>query len=143
MGLTPLASADLFTGKVVSITDGDTIKLLTPEKELLRVRLTGIDAPERKQPYFNRSKQILSDLCFDKPAAVDSLGRDRYQRVLGRVTCDGVDANAYMVFQGVAWVYTKYNTDSSLVEYQSKAQAARKGLWQEPNPVPPWEWRRK
>lgn len=135
--------AEEYVGSVVGVTDGDTIKVLTADKLQLKVRLTEIDAPERSQPFGNRAKQSLSEICFNKVAVIDSLGTDRYGRVLGRVTCNGVDANAKMVIDGMAWVYTKYNTDPSLITYQSKAKVARKGLWQEPNPVPPWEWRRR
>lgn len=135
--------AEEYVGSVVGVTDGDTIKVLTADKLQLKVRLTEIDAPERSQPFGNRAKQSLSEICFNKVAVIDSLGTDRYGRVLGRVTCNGVDANAQMVIDGMAWVYTKYNTDPSLITYQSKAKVARKGLWQEPNPVPPWEWRRR
>jgi endonuclease YncB( thermonuclease family) len=130
---------------VVGITDGDT---LTARCEVGRglktykVRLTEIDAPEKEQPYGNRSKQKLSSICFKKPAVLQAQGKDSFGRLLARVECDGIDANASQVAMGMAWVYDQYVTDETLYEYQDEAQAERRGLWAGRDPVPPWEWRR-
>lgn len=131
------------TGRVVGIQDGDTLTMLV-ERAQVRVRLTEIDAPESKQAFGNRSKQSLSGLCFGKQATVASSGKDRYGRVLGQVTCAGVDANAEQVRAGMAWVFDRYTRpDSPLYQLQDEARQARRGLWSDPNPVPPWDWRRK
>lgn len=98
------AHAD-FTGKVIAITDGDTITVLR-DKAQVKIRLVEIDAPEKGQAFGNRSKQSLSDLCFDKTAKLDDKGKDRYGRTLARVYCDGIDANTEQVRRGMAWGMT-------------------------------------
>ena len=134
------AHAD-FTGKVVAVADGDTITVLH-DKVQVKVRLTEIDAPEKKQAFGNRSKESLSDLCFGKTATLFEKGKDRYGRTLARVTCDGTDANAEQVRRGLAWAYTKYLTDPQIKVLEEEARAARIGLWHDDKSVPPWEWRK-
>lgn len=130
-----------FVGRVVSIQDGDTLTVLV-SRQRIRVRLRDIDAPERKQAFGTRSRQSLADLCHGTDARVESAGEDRYGRTLGRVICADVDANAEQVRRGMAWVYVKYAPkDSPLYAVQAEAKAARRGLWQDAKPVPPWEWR--
>lgn len=131
-----------FSGRVVSIADGDTITVLVERKQV-KVRLVEIDAPENAQAFGNRSKQSLSDMCFDKDAQVQEKGKDRYGRTLGRVHCAEIDANAEQIRRGMAWVYDKYVTDHSLYKLQDEARAANHGLWYDPDPVPPWDWRRR
>ena len=106
------AHAD-FTGKVVAVADGDTITVLKDLRQV-KVRLTEIDAPEKKQAFGNRSKESLSDLCFGKTATLIEKSKDRYGRTLARVTCDGTDANAEQVRRGLAWAYTRYLTDPQI-----------------------------
>lgn len=131
-----------FTGKVVAVADGDTITVLR-DKEQVKIRLIEIDAPEKAQAFGNKSKQSLSDLCFNKTATLADKGKDRYGRTLALVTCDGIDANREQVRQGMAWVYRKYAPkDSPLYAVEDEAKAARRGLWADAEPVPPWEWRR-
>ena len=127
---------------MVAVADGDTITVLR-EREQVKVRLVEIDAPEKAQAFGNRSKQSLSDLCFNKTARLDDKGKDRYGRTLARVYCDGADANAEQVRRGMAWVYDRYVTDRGLYSIQDEARAAKRGLWADNSPVPPWEWRRK
>ena len=88
------------SGKVVAVADGDTLTVLFNHRQV-KVRLTEIDAPEKKQQFGNRSKQSLSDLCFNKTATLADTGKDRYGRTLARVYCDGVDANAEQVRRGM------------------------------------------
>lgn len=128
---------------VVAIADGDTLTCLTDDHQQIRVRLVEIDAPESRQPFGTRSKQSLSDLCFQVRASIASSGQDRYGRTLGRVTCNGVDANAEQVRSGMAWVYDRHVTDRSLYALQDVARSERRGLWSDPASVPPWEWRRQ
>jgi len=128
--------------KVVAIHDGDTLTVLR-DQEQIKVRLVEIDAPETGQAFGNRSKQSLSALCFNKQARLEDKGKDRYGRTLARVYCDGIDANAEQVRRGMAWVYDRYVTDSSLYALQGEAKEARRGLWIDAEPVPPWEWRRE
>jgi endonuclease YncB( thermonuclease family) len=127
-------------GRVVRVADGDTLTVLVHSR-MLRVRLVEIDAPEKRQAFGRRSGQSLSGICMDKPARIVTRGIDRYDRVLGRVYCAGVDANAEQVRRGMAWVYDRYVTDASLYLQQDDARGARRGLWADPRPVPPWAWR--
>lgn len=129
--------------RVVAVHDGDTVTVLVDQRQL-RVRLTDIDAPELKQPFGKRSKRALSDLCFAKAAELEIRGRDRYGRTLARLRCNRVDANAEQVRRGYAWVYTRYaSVNSPLYALQLDAQTARRGLWTDRAPTPPWEWRRQ
>lgn len=129
------------SGKVVGVSDGDTLTVLV-DQEPMKVRLAEIDAPEKAQPFGQKSKQSLSALCFDRQAEVQVQDTDRYGRSIARVTCDGVDANAEQVRDGMAWVYRRYSDDAKLIELEVNAQQARRGLWTDPSPTPPWEWRR-
>lgn len=136
------AHAD-FSGRVVSISDGDTITVLV-ERMQVKVRLVEIDAPEKAQAFGNLSKHSLSDMCFGKDALIQEQSKDRYGRTLGRVSCDGIDANAEQVRRGMAWVYRKYAPkDSPLFAVEKEAKAASRGLWADADPMPPWEWRHK
>lgn len=135
-------SAQTFTGQVVSIADGDTLTVLVDGNRQVKVRLAEIDAPEKKQPFGTRSRQALGDLCFRKPAEIKTQTIDRYGRTVARVKCAGRDANADQVRTGMAWVYDRYVTDRSLYAVQAEAKAARRGLWADAAPVPPWDWRR-
>lgn len=99
-------------------------------------------APEKRQAFGERSKQSLSALCFGQQAVIEDQGRDRYGRVIGRVGCSGIDANAEQVRRGMAWVFDRYAADRSLYALQDEAREARRGLWRDSAPVPPWEYRR-
>jgi len=112
------------------------------DQRQVRVRLTDIDAPELGQPYGTRSRQSLSNLCFGKVASLDVRGHDRYKRVLARVNCAGADANAEQVRRGYAWTFVRYvRPDSPLFAIEREARAAHRGLWQDPEPGAPWDWR--
>ena len=132
----------LSTALVVSIADGDTLTVLEDRKQV-KIRLANIDAPEKKQAFGERSRQSLADLCFRKDATYQTQTIDRYKRIVAVVTCDGVEANRAQVERGMAWVYERYNKDSRLPAVQEQAKSAGHGLWADPAPVPPWEWRRK
>ena len=136
------ACGETLRGQVVRISDGDTLTLLIDRKQI-KVRLTEIDAPEMKQAFGSRSRQSLGELCGRHAATVRTSGRDRYGRVLGRVECGGVDANAEQVRRGMAWVYDRYVTDRSLYALQDEARAAHAGLWADAAPTAPWAWRAK
>ncbi len=130
-------------GRVVGVSDGDTLVVLDGSKHSHRVRLAEIDAPEKRQAFGERSKQSLSDLCYGKSAVVKAKEYDRYGRVVGRVFCEGIDANAAQVERGMAWVYERYSEDPALRAYQAKAQREKRGLWAAANPTPPWEFRHR
>lgn len=127
--------------KVIGIADGDTMTVLV-DKKPVKLRLANIDAPEKKQPFGQRSKESLSAICWGKDATFEKQSTDRYGRTVAVVWCDGVEANRRQVVQGMAWVYRKYNKDLDLPVLEQAARLHRVGLWQDSDPVPPWEWRR-
>ena len=134
------AWADTLVGKVVRVSDGDTLTLLVERKQIT-VRLVEIDAPEKKQAFGQRSRQSLAQMCASQVAVVNGSGRDKYGRVLGRVQCQGLDANAEQIRRGMAWVFDRYVTDRSLYALQNDARAAHLGLWAVKHPSAPWDWR--
>ncbi len=133
------ACAD-FTGKVVTVADGDTVTVLADRREV-RVRLAGIDAPERGQPHARAARQSLASLVAGRTVTVHGRGQDVYGRLLGELRVDVLDVNAEQVRRGYAWVFRRYSHDPHLLALEAEAKAARRGLWQDPNPVEPWLWR--
>ena len=129
-----------FNGKVVSIHDGDTITVLNG-KEQTKVRLYGMDAPEKKQDYGQKSRQFLASLIAGQVVEVEPKGKDRYKRTLGIIHYKDQDINAQMVLNGYAWAYVKYSI--IYVDQEKTARENKRGLWQSSEPTPPWEWRHK
>lgn len=129
-----------FSAKVVKIIDGDTITILTNNKNSLEVRLYGIDAPETKQNFGKASKQYLSSLIVGKIVEVQSGGQDKYGRILGIIYVENTDINAKMVEEGYAWAFIKYS--KVYAAQQSRAQKNRVGLWQQKDPQAPWDFRK-
>ncbi len=107
LALACTANAETITGLVVGIADGDTITVLDADKVQHKIRLAGIDAPEKKQPFGNRSKESLSALAFDKTVNVETSKRDRYGRQIGKVLVNGRDVNLVQVERGMAWFYRR------------------------------------
>lgn len=143
----PAPKGQSFMGRVVGVHDGDTVTVLWEKKEV-KVRLFGIDAPETNpaQDYGQRAKQYASQLMFGKDARVTVMdARLTYSRVVGEVFVTEKDnersANAAMVEAGFAWAYRHYS--DAFVDMEASARAARKGLWADANPVPPWEFRKE
>jgi len=134
-----------FTGKVVSVADGDTVTLLTEGKSQIKVRLYGIDCPEKAQAFGTKAKRFTANLVFGKQVVVDPIDQDRYGRTVGVLSVQGVNLNEAILKTGYAWVYTRYcrkSFCSGWQEIQEAAQAGHLGLWSNPNPTPPWEYRR-
>jgi endonuclease YncB( thermonuclease family) len=142
-----LAQADTLTGRVVRVTYGDTIVVLDASKVQHKIRLQGIDAPERGQAFGTRSQENLSDLVAGKSVVVDYSKYDRYQRILGKVLLNREDVNLEQIEAGMAWHYKKYQgeqSSSDRITYSDAEREARRqklGLWRDPEPVPPWEYR--
>ena len=143
-----LASADTFMGFVTEITDGDTIKILDSEKVLHKIRIAGIDAPERTQPFGSKSTASMGRLAFNKDAVADCPKTDRYGRLVCKVTVNGVDVGLQQIKDGMAWWFRRYAKEQSpqdQADYEAAetmAKLRRLGLWNDTNPIPPWEWRR-
>lgn len=138
------AWAEVITGQVVAIADGDTLTLLTPAKQQIKIRLAEIDTPESRQPYGQKAKQALADLTFRKQVNANVESVDRYGRSIARISVNGVDVNRALVESGAAWVYRAYNRDKSLLQAEAEAREAKRGLWALPESerVAPWDWRR-
>ena len=139
--------AETITGLVVGVSDGDTITVLDANKVQHKIRLAGIDAPEKKQAFGNRSKESLSALAFDKTVNVETDKQDRYGRQVGKVLVNGQDVNLVQVERGMAWFYRQYQREQSPNDrrlYEAAEDAARadkRGLWRDAEPLPPWEFR--
>lgn len=143
LGTASLVQAD-FSGIVVSVLDGDTIEVLhggTAE----RIRLQGIDCPEKGQAFGQRAKQATSDLAFGKRVNIVTHGLDKYGRTIGNVIMSGGrKLNYELVRQGWCWWYRKYEPDNTeLAQLEADARKAKTGLWVDPHPIPPWEWRHR
>lgn len=142
-----VAHAGTISGKVIGVMDGDTIEVLDVTKTPHRIRLEGIDAPEKAQPFGQRSKQNLSDLVFSKQVEVQFSKTDKYGRTVGKIIVNGKDANLEQVKDGFAWHYKEYQKEQSssdrvaYAEAETKARALKTGLWFDSNPMPPWDWR--
>lgn len=119
--------------------DGDTLKLTDSSY----VRLINIDAPEKQQPFGVESKNNLKILIRDKACVIHPEGKDKYQRTLAVVICDGQNINYLQVAQGFAWAYRKYSNDPKYLEAEQVARTKRLGLWVDLKPVEPWAWRKQ
>lgn len=142
------ADTTQYQATVIGIADGDTITVLDANKEQHKIRLQGIDAPEKSQAFGKVSRHHLSQLVFSKTVTIEFEKMDRYQRQVGKVLVNGTDANLEQVSNGMAWHYKKYEGEQSPEdrnEYsvaEQKARSLGKGLWVEDKPIPPWEYRK-
>jgi micrococcal nuclease len=140
--LFPIASFAQLTGKVVSIADGDTFTMVV-NKQQIKIRLHGIDCPEKGQDFSQAAKEFLSDYVFDKVVSVRTKSKDRYRRVIGIVTVDGKNVNEKLLEAGLAWHYKKYDKNPAWAQLEEIARKNKRGLWAHPSAVPPWEWRKR
>jgi endonuclease YncB( thermonuclease family) len=131
-----------FEGRVVKIADGDTITVLL-DKTQHKIRLEGIDAPEKGQAFGTRARQALAGKIFSKTVRIDWKKRDRYKRIIGRVYLGDRDISLEMVRDGWAWHYKRFSKEAALADAEQEAREASRGLWAGKDPVPPWEWRRE
>ena len=148
LGLNAAISGEL-TGRVVGVADGDTVTVLSPTREQIKVRLAGIDAPELRQPYGSQSKSSLSQLLFAQTVTVQWSKHDQYGRVIGRILAGGRDASLEQIRTGMAWHYKRYASEqppilrSAYANAELYARRQRIGLWSPINPQPPWELRKE
>ncbi|HCX82795.1 MAG TPA: nuclease [Rhodoferax sp.] len=128
---------------------GDTVTVLDDAKRQHKIRLSGIDAPEKNQAFGQRSKESLSDLVFAKTVDVETDKVDRYGRRVGKIWVNGIDANLEQIKRGMAWHYKQYAREQSkedqreYAEAEDEAREAKRGLWKDVEPVAPWEFRRR
>lgn len=130
------------TGKVTYIVDGDTFDLLTEDSVKVRVRLNGIDCPERKQDYYQVCKEALGKYIFAKNVTLITHGKDRWRRVIADVYVSDEPINLKMVQNGFAWHFKKYSSDMSLAKAEEKARKKKIGIWKMNNPEAPWYYRK-
>ena len=148
VSLLAYAESIRYEATVVGISDGDTITVLDANKEQHKIRLQGIDAPEKAQAFGKVSKHYLSQLVFSKKVTIEYEKYDRYKRQVGKVIVNGSDANLAQITNGMAWHFKKYEGEQSQEDrrtYSNAEQRARNagmGLWVEDKPIPPWEYRR-
>jgi len=139
-----ISAATEITGKVVKVSDGDTIKVYTGSGKPVTIRLHGIDCPEKKQAFGSVATKFTSDFCFGKEARVVVFEKDRYGRSIGEVFVGDKSLNKALVKNGFAWWYRYFaNNDKELERLESEARKAKIGLWKDKNPVPPWEFRKR
>ena len=160
LALSISASAETISGKVIGVADGDTVTVLDANREPHKIRVSGIDAPEKAQPFGQRAKASMSTLVFGKDVDVQWSKRDRYQRIVGQVLVADpdcrklqcpktLDAGLTQITLGLAWWYKKYAKDQppgQAKRYEIAEQEARSrrvGLWADKEPIPPWDWRKK
>ena len=142
-----LANSATIEGRVVAVADGDTVTVLDASNIQHKIRLSGIDAPEKKQAFGQRSKESLSAMVFDQLVTVKTDKRDKYQREVGKVLVSGKDANLEQVTRGFAWHYKQYELEQSANDRrlydlaEKEARAAKRGLWADADPMPPWDFR--
>jgi endonuclease YncB( thermonuclease family) len=146
--VTGAAAPATLLGEVVGVADGDTVTVLDSDRVQHRVRIAGIDAPEKRQAFGNRSRQHLASIVFRKNVAVEWTKTDRYGRIIGKVVVRELDAGLEQIRAGYAWHYKRYAREQVIrdrVAYDAAEQDARahyRGLWEDLHPTPPWQFRR-
>jgi endonuclease YncB( thermonuclease family) len=144
----PLSShalaAETFPARVVGVVDGDTLGVSRKEGGTLKVRLYGIDCPEKKQRYGKEARRLAHRLSYGRIVLIESHGKYRYGRTIRKVILPGgKNLNLELVRAGACWWYRRYAPkDETLRQMEAEAREARRGLWANPKPVPPWEWRK-
>ncbi len=151
LGFIPQALlAAVIHGRIVGVSDGDTVKVLDSAQQLHTVRLMGIDAPEKAQPFGQRSKQSLSELVYQQHVRVEWSKEDKYGRVVGKIRLqDGLDVCLEQIKRGMAWHYKQYTKEQPVedqvtyAKFETEAKDRKVGLWSDDAPTPPWLWRKQ
>ena len=147
--LSNFVNAKTIEGLVVGVADGDTITVLDQQKNTYKIRLQGIDAPEKKQAFGEKSKQSLHDLVHGKQVRIEYDKEDKYGRIVGKITLDDLDICLQQLVLGMAWHYKKYQNEQSVADRvvyndaELKSKSLKLGLWADETPTPPWEFRKK
>ena len=147
--LSNIVNAKTIEGLVVGVADGDTITVMDQQKNTYKIRLQGIDAPEKKQAFGEKSKQSLHDLVHGKQVRIEYDKDDKYGRIVGKITLDDLDICLQQLVLGMAWHYKKYQNEQSVADRvvyndaELKSKSLKLGLWADETPTPPWEFRKK
>lgn len=140
--LTLTSCIDGLSGRVVAVSDGDTFTLLTPDNKQHKIRLHGVDCPEKNQAFGQKAKDFTSDLIFGKDVTVEATDTDRYGRTVGIVYVDSKVLNEELLSAGYAWHYKQYDNSEWYALLETKAKMQGLGLWADTKPVPPWDFRK-
>ena len=137
------AKQGIITGKVIKVADGDTLTVLGEGNIQYKIRLSAIDAPEKAQPFGTKAKQALSAMTMSRQVTVKVLSKDKYGRFIGLIsTEEEPDVNGAMLAQGMAWHYAYFDKTEKYAELEQEAKNAKRGLWHDADPTPPWNYRR-
>ena len=132
------------SGKVIKIVDGDTYDILLDNLTTKRIRMEGIDAPERGMPFYKVAKDFLGSLCFGQVVTIEQTGTDKYGRTIAKTfLANGKELGLLMIEAGYAWHFKKYSSDIKLANAEIEARNKRSGLWVDDSPVAPWDWRKR
>ena len=146
ISVSPSFSADSFQGRILKVIDGDTLRVKrTADSTPVTIRLYGIDCPEKTQKYGSDARQLTLDLTSNKTVTIKSHGLGRYERTIGEVILsNGQNLNHELVRSGMCWWYRRYTpNDETLSRLEKESREGKRGLWENPNPIPPWEWRKR
>lgn len=138
-----VAAGHDLTLRVIGVHDGDTLTGLTDDKRQVKVRLDAIDSPEIGQPFGQTAKKALAEKVMGRDVVVTTKTHDRYGRTVGHVLLGHRDINLELLEEGMAWHYERYDHNARLRDAEESARTARRGLWADPSPAPPWEWRKQ
>lgn len=141
-GLAAVAQAESFSGRVIVVIDGDTVLMLRNHHPV-KIRLANIDAPEKEQDFGAASRAVLAQLVLHQQVEADSRSVDKYGRIVALLKLGTLNVNEEMVRQGMAWEYSNFHRDRHYLALQQEARQAKRGLWQQPHPMPPWQWRKQ
>lgn len=141
--LSVCAYAQQIRGKVIKVSDGDTVTLLTDDYTQVKVRLFGIDCPEKNQDFGQKARRFVADQCLQKNVLVEKKGEDKYKRTLGIVFIDNVNLNELLLSKGLAWHYKFFSKSAKYAELEQQAKKNKINIWSQPNPIAPWDFRKK
>lgn len=137
-------SAQTLVGKVISVADGDTFTIIDGLKKKTKIRLYGIDCPEKKQDFGTAAKKFTANKCFSKVVHVHTKNKDKYGRTLGIVTLpDNSELNLLLLINGLAWHYKRFDNTAKYAKAEAAARNQKKGIWNTVNPIAPWDFRKK
>ena len=129
-----------WNGVAVKIEDGDTLVVVNENTKYSKIRLATIDAPDLKQPFGEQAKQSLTELCLLKPVEIDEKGFNKRMQMRAKVKCNNIDASEEQAKRGMVWAEQENQTDEAIKQLIATAKANKIGLWQDSNPVPPWDF---
>ncbi|MCI0921341.1 thermonuclease family protein [Sphingobacterium rhinopitheci] len=132
----------IIQGRIIKVTDGDTVTLLAKNNKKIKVRLYGIDCPEKKQEFGQTATNYLSSTIYNKNVKIEVKNKDRYQRSVGVIWLDNTNINLSLLKQGLAWHYTQYDKSQSYADAEKAARKAKKNIWSTKNPIAPWDFRK-